>query len=475
MKKTKIVATIGPASDSVDQLVKLANLGMNIARINFSHGTREELAQIAKNVKKAEKKSGKIIGLLQDLQGPKIRTGDFENGEITLKNGSNIKITSKDILGTAEKFSINIKSLFEDTQIGDRIILNDGYQELKVVKKEKKETIIIAKVVAGGKIKSRRGVSFPDSNLSLSSLTKKDKEDIEWFATKYKPDFMAFSFVKTAKDVKELKNILKNKNLKPMIIAKMETAEGMRNLDEILELVDGIMVARGDLGVEFPTAEIPFLQKKMVKKANALGKPVIVATQMLESMIQNPVPTRAEVSDIANAILDGADAVMLSAETSVGKNPNKVVSVMNKVALEVEGELDQKHFERRRTDILGEKDTEVEKVIPRYAVKTANDINAMVISVFSETGFTAKNVARFRPFHPVFVFSPNEEVLRKTTIFYGLFPGCKKIVKSILEAETVANDFLREAKILKKGDKNVLVAGIPFRKPGNTNIMYVSE
>jgi pyruvate kinase len=275
--------------------------------------------------------------------------------------------------------------------------------------------------------------------------------------------------------VRELRNILKKKKLNPMIIAKMETAEGMRNFDEILELVDGIMVARGDLGVEFPAEEIPFLQKMMVKKANALGKPVIVATQMMESMIQNPVPTRAEVSDVANAILDGADAVMLSAETSVGKYPEKVVSVMKKVALEVEEELDQKHFERRRTEILGEKDIEVEKVIPRYAVKTANDIDAKVISVFSETGFTARNIARFRPFHSVFVFSPNIQTLRQTTIFYGLLPATTEIVKTILDAEKVSKKFLTENKLLKKGEKFVVVAGVPFREPGNTNIIYVSE
>lgn len=475
LKKTKIVATIGPASASVEILSKLAEKGMNIARINFSHGERESLIKIAENIKKAEKKTGKIIGLLQDLQGPKIRTGDFKNGNITLKVGSKVEITSKYILGTEKKFTINVKPLFQDTKIGDRIILNDGYQELEIISKKIKEKTIIAKVISGGKIKDRRGASFPDSNLSFSSLTKKDKEDIDWFATKYKPDFIAFSFVKTAKDVKELKNILKKKKLNPMIIAKMETATGMRNFDEILEEVDGIMVARGDLGVEVPAEEVPFLQKEMIKKCNAVAKPVIVATQMLESMIENPVPTRAEVSDIANAILDGADAIMLSAETSVGKHPLKVVDVMRKVSREVEEELDYKNFISRRTDVLGERDHELYKVIPRYAVKTASDINAKAISVFTETGFTAGNIARFRSVHPVFVFSPNEDVLRKTAIYYGLFPAENKITTTILNAENIVKDFLLKKKFLKKNEKFVIVAGMPFRQPGNTNIIYVSE
>ena len=475
LKKTKIVATIGPASMSVENLVKLAKAGMNVARINFSHGSREELVEIAENVRKAEKESGKIIGLLQDLQGPKIRTGDFKDGAITLKKGAKVEITSKKILGTAEKFSINVKTLYEDTKVGDRIILNDGYQELKIVKKNSKDKTIIAKVINGGKIKDRRGASFPDSKLSLSSLTKKDKEDIAWFATRYKPDFIAFSFVKTPKDVKELRNILKKKNINSMIIAKMETAEGMRNFDQILELVDGIMVARGDLGVEFPVEELPFLQKMMIKKANQAGKPVIVATQMLESMIENPVPTRAEISDIANAILDGADAVMLSAETSVGKNPVKAVSYMAKTALETENDIER---DLEKINLVAGRVGEnpvVSKVITKNAVKTFNELELSSAAVFTETGYTAANISKFRPKQNVFVFSPSEKVLRRTALYFGLQTASDEIVLTIAEAEKLAREFLIKNKVIKKGEKFGIVAGMPFRNSGSTNLIYVSE
>ena len=411
---------------------------------------------------------------MQDLQGPKMRTGDFESGSIELKTNSKVEITSKSILGTAKKFTINVKTLFSDTKIGDRIILNDGYQELKIVSKDSKEKTIFAKVISGGKIKDRRGASFPDSNLSFSSLTKKDKEDIDWFATKYKPDFIAFSFVKTAKDVLELKNILKKKNLNPMIIAKMETAEGMRNFDEILDLVDGVMVARGDLGVEFPAEEVPFMQKEMIRKCNIAGKPVIVATQMMESMIENPVPTRAEVSDIANAILDGADAVMLSAETSVGKFPLRVVDIMAKVARETEIEI-KNDFTKQGNKGLVRENQKISEIVTKNAVKISNEINTSAMAIFTETGFTALNISKFRPKQNVFVFSPHEDVLRKTSISYGLNPATKEIVKTIADAEKISKRFLVKNKILKEKDNFVIVAGMPFRNSGSTNIIYISE
>ncbi len=475
LKKTKIVATIGPISESVEMLSKLSDKGMNIARINFSHGDKDALVKIAENIKKAEEKTGRIIGLMQDLQGPKIRTGDFVSGSIELKVGKKVEITSKNILGTADKFTINVKTLFSDTSIGDRIILNDGYQELKIVSKNKKEKTIISKVISGGKIKDRRGASFPDSSLSFSSLTKKDKEDIEWFATKYKPDFIAFSFVKTAKDVKELRNILKKKKLNPMIIAKMETSEGIRNFDEILELVDGVMVARGDLGVEVPAEEVPFIQKELVRKCNMAGKPVIVATQMLESMIVNPVPTRAEVSDIANAVLDGADAMMLSAETSVGVNALKAVEIMAKVSRETEIEI-----KRDLNNIIGNKglpfeNQKISEIITKHAVSVADEIDTKAMAVFTESGFTAFNVSKFRPEQNVFVFSPSEDVLRKITLSYGLYPAKTDIVNTILGAEDLAKDFLLNEKIIRKKDNFVIVAGMPFRNSGSTNIVYISE
>jgi pyruvate kinase len=297
--KTKVVATIGPATNSIETLSKMALSGMNIARINFSHEQGDSALPSLKNIRKAEKKSGKRISILQDLSGPKIRTGEFENGETILKKGSVVKIFTKKILGTEQEFTINYKNLFKDLKKDHRILLNDGKQELKVLRIAK--DFLEAKVVVGGFVRSRRGVNLPDSDLSISALTKKDKDDVK-FGVEHDVDFIAFSFVKTAKDVKELRNILNRANSRALIISKIETPAAVKNFDEILAESDGIMVARGDLAVEVEAQTVPRLQKEMIRKCNAVGKPVITATQMLDSMINSPVPTRAEVSDISNAI-----------------------------------------------------------------------------------------------------------------------------------------------------------------------------
>lgn len=336
MKQTKIIATIGPASWDVPMLVKLVEAGVNIARINFSHGDEESLSHIVDKIRKAEKQIGKKIEILQDLSGPKIRTGDFVDGEIYLKKGSHLIIHSENILGNNKEFSISYPNLFSGLKKGERIFLNDGKQELKILEKDDKKLKV--EVLRGGKIVSRRGVNLPDSNLTVSSLTEKDKKDLE-FAKKFQPDYIALSFVKDASSVEELRKILKEKKIKAKIISKIETKSAVNNLKEIISSSDAVMVARGDLGVEIGFEKVPLVQKKIINICNRTSVPEIVATQMLESMIHSPVPTRAEVSDVYNAVQAGADMVMLSAETATGEFPLEAVKMMAKVIREAENNI----------------------------------------------------------------------------------------------------------------------------------------
>ncbi len=470
--KTKVVATIGPATNNPKTLMKMAKAGMTIARINFSHEKGDSALPTLKNIRRAEKDGGRRISILQDLSGPKIRTGEFEGGEATLKNNSIVKITNKAILGDAKTFTINYKNLFKDLKKGHRILLNDGKQELKVLKVGK--DYLEAKVVVGGFIRSRRGVNLPDSDLSISALTKKDKEDV-LFGIEHDVDFIAFSFVKTAKDVRELRNILKKHNSRSMIISKIETPSAVNNFDEILAESDGIMIARGDLAVEVEAATVPRLQKEMIRKCNAVGKPVITATQMLDSMINSPVPTRAEVSDISNAIWDGTDAIMLSEETAMGKYPVKAIETMAKIARAVEEHMNYKKYVRRDYLFKTKNFIPTEDAITRYAAKTAYDIEAKWIIALTETGGTARMIARYRPEQPIIVMSPSEKTLRQTSISFGTYFGKKADFRRVIDAIEESRKFLREEKGAKAGERVVLVAGMPFRRVGGTNTLTVFE
>lgn len=334
--KTKVIATIGPASWDVEMLVKLAQNGMAIARINFSHGDTESLEHIVVNIREAEKISGKKIEILQDLSGPKIRTGDFENGEIELKEGVEMKIFEKEILGNEKEFSISYPSLFRDLKVGGRIFLNDGKQELEIL--ENTEDFLKVKVIVGGKMKSKRGVNFPDSDLIVSALTEKDIQDLK-FAEKYQPEYIALSFVKTAQSIEKLRQILQEREITAKIISKIETKLAVKNIDEIIEASDLVMVARGDLAVEVGFEKVPQIKKDIIDKCNEKEVPEIVATQVLESMINSSVPTRAEVSDIDVAVSRGADFIMLSAETATGKYPLEALKTMVKIIKETEKNL----------------------------------------------------------------------------------------------------------------------------------------
>ncbi len=473
-KKTKIVATIGPKSEDLKSLQALFKAGVNVCRQNFSHGDHSEHEQRFKNIKEASKLTGKQVAILQDLAGPKIRTGDNESGEfLELKTGRHVALTSKKSKNTEDKIFINYPKLAKEVNPGERVLLNDGKLSLKVVKKVSDDELL-AKVVFGGKIRSRRGVNFPDSDISVSSLTAKDKKDLKFALENLDFDFVALSFVRTAKDIKDLRNILSKANEQIQIVAKIETPQALKNIDEILSETDAIMVARGDLAVEIGPENVPMAQKKIIKKANALGKPVIVATQMLESMISSPVPTRAEVSDISNAILDGADATMLSEETAMGDFALQAVKVMSSVALQTETVINYNKRVKREYAYQSGKIDKTDAVT-RYAVKAALDLEAKAIVAFTETGFTARMLARFRPRQDIFVISPYEKTLKQLQMLFGTYVGVRANLSRKRDVINMSKDLLKKLKIGKKGDKIIIVSGSVFGVPGETNTFIVVD
>ncbi len=469
LKKTKIIATIGPASSDAKMIEHMIKSGLNVARLNFSHGDFAEHAEKLQTVRKAAKKVGKQVAILQDLGGPKIRTGDLGSEFVTLVKGEDLVLTTKKMVGTAKKMSINYKGLPKDVEIGHRILLNDGKQEL-VVKKIKGDSVY-CKVRYGGKVASRRGVNLPDTTLSLSAFTSKDKKDLE-FGIKHGVELVALSFVQSARDVKALKKVLKERGSKAMVITKIETGSAIANLDEILEATDAIMVARGDLAVEVGAEQVPMLQKEMVKKANKLSKPAIVATQMLESMTEAPVPTRAEVSDVANAILDGADAVMLSGETAMGEYPLETVQTMVEIALQTESHMKfTKRFGKRSE--IG-KDVHVNESVAYHAAVVASEISAKAVVALTETGASARMIARFRIEQPILVMSRHESTLKQTSILFGATPMPMGTLRAWSDAVKVAASTVRKSGLLKTGDKIVVVSGSIFGKPGETNTLTVT-
>ncbi len=474
MNKTKIVATIGPKSEDLKSLKALFKAGVNVCRQNFSHGDHDEHEQRFKNIKEASKLTGKKVATLQDLAGPKIRTGENESGEfLELKVGQRIALKSKKCNSSKDRIFINYPKLAKEVKPGERVLLNDGKISLEVIKKVS-DSELLAKVLFGGKIRSRRGVNFPDSDISVSSLTSKDKKDLKFALEKLDFDFVALSFVRNAKDIKDLRKILSKANRQIQIVAKIETPQALQNIDEILKETDAIMVARGDLAVEVGPENVPMAQKKIIKKANALGKPVIVATQMLESMINSPTPTRAEVSDISNAILDGADAVMLSEETAMGSYAKEAVAVMRSVANKIEEEINYAKRVKREYAYASGRISKTDAVT-RYAAKAALDLNAKAIVVFTETGTTAKMIARFRGRQNIYVISPKDQVLRQTQILFGTYPGQTADLSRKRDVIKIARKLVLSRKIAKKGDLIVVVSGSIFGKPGETNTFTVVE
>ena len=467
VKKTKIVATIGPATESKKQLLKLMKAGMDVARLNFSHGDFEEHGARVKNIREIKKETGLSVAILQDLGGVKIRIGDFENNQIILKRGQEFILTTKKIIGNEQKVYINYKKLPQEIEIGQAILLDDGTKELKVINIKGNE--IITKVINGGMIRSRRGVNIPNARLSVNALTPKDKKDLE-FGFKYDVDFVAISFVRKANDILQLRRILEKNNSQAKIVAKIETPEAIENIDEIISATDVIMVARGDLAVEVPAQEVPHLQRMMIKKCQIKGRPVIVATQMMESMIKNPVPTRAEVADVANAILNGTDAVMLSAETTVGDFPVETVAMMTEIAKRTEQEIQYKEVKDNKKYT---KDTV--NAVSHSVIRTALEVEAKYIVALTESGYTARKISRYRPTQKIIALTPQSKTINQLKISYGCYP--EKIGGFHTVSETVAETkkILADKKIVKKGDKIVIIAGVPFGKSGTANVMIVEE
>lgn len=464
-KKTKIVCTIGPATESVEKMVELIEAGMNVARLNFSHGDFEEQGRRVENLKQAMEKTGKIVAIMQDLCGPKIRIGTFKDGMIELKKGDKFTLTTDEIEGTVERVHVNYAELPKEVKAGSTISLQDGTKKLKVV--EVRGNDIITEVVVGGHLANKRGVNVPGANLSICSLTDKDKKDIE-FGVKNRVDFVAISFVRKATDVKELKAILKERGLDSQIIAKIETPEALSDIDGILEEADGIMIARGDLAIEIPAAEVPLAQKLLIRRSNALGKPVITATQMMESMIDSPVPTRAEISDVANAIIDGTDAIMLSEETALGKYPKEAVLEMSQIAQRIEQEVYTRDIIAEYEESHGVTDT-----VSQSAVRMAHAVGAKFIVALTRTGKTARMVARYRPAERILALTDAPENANKLLLSFGCYPLVVPTFGTVDEIMAIAREAALKNGLAKEGDKVIIVAGMPFGASSETNFVMV--
>ena len=468
MKKTKIVATIGPATESKEKLEELLKDGMNVMRINFSHGDFAEHARKVINLRSVMRKTGLRAAILQDLSGPKIRIGDFKTDSIELIPGKTFILTTDIIKGDEKRVSIHYKNLQKEVKKGHIIYLYDGKRKLKVVKVRGND--VLCRVIVGGNIRGRRGVNLPDSELSIGSLTKKDIRDLE-FGLKYDVDFIALSFVRRPEDIDELRAILKKRKSSALIIAKIETPQAIRNLDEIINKADGIMVARGDLAIEVPAEQVPLIQKMIIEKCNNLGKPVITATQMLESMIKNPIPTRAEVSDVANAILDGTDAIMLSEETALGDYPVEAVKMMSKIAQEIERNYPERVIVHSRDNGT----SDITDSITGSVVKAAHDVGAKAIVALTESGFTARMIARYKPEPVILALSPSEKTCKQIHLSFGCLPAHIKRYKTVNEAVALVRQRCLTEKIALKGDRVVIACGVPSAKKGVATNMILVE
>ncbi|RLK63224.1 pyruvate kinase [Atopobacter sp. AH10] len=469
MKKTKIVCTIGPASESVETLTKLMNAGMNVARLNFSHGSHEEHLQRIKNIHEAEAKVGKTVALMLDTKGPEIRTHDMEDGKILLEKGAEVRVSMKQVLGTKDRFSITYPELIHDVKEGSRILIDDGLVELRVTGIDKENEDIVATVVNSGVIKNKKGINVPGVQTKLPGITEKDREDII-FGLGQDIDLIAASFVRKAGDVLEIRELLEQHNMSHvLILPKIECQEGLDNIDEILEVSDGLMVARGDLGVEIPAEEVPIEQKRLIKKCNILGKPVITATQMLDSMQRNPRPTRAEAGDVANAIFDGTDAVMLSGETAAGDWPVEAVTTMANICVRTEAELSNTHNFKMKTF----SETDVAEAIGRSVGHTARNLKIATIVAATESGHTARMISKYRPNTNIVAVTFSERVKRSLMVSWGVQPYMAKKPATTDDMFELATQVATKEGFATEGDLILITAGVPVGERGTTNIMKV--
>jgi pyruvate kinase len=464
MRATKIVATLGPSTDSEEILRKLFEAGVDVFRLNASHGTQADHARRIKAVRELATEYNRHAGILLDLQGPKIRLGTFKNGPCYLSDKAEFTITTEAVEGTAEMASTNYASFAVDVQPGDSVLLADGTVQLRVLTTN--GTSARCEVVSGGYINDRKGINLPGVNVSTPSLSKKDIADAH-FGIEQGVDFFALSFIRTARDVLRLRHLLDEQDAKQPIVAKIEKPEGWQNIDAVLDESDGVMVARGDLGVEMALEKVPAIQKAIIGKARKAGKFVITATQMLESMIENPLPTRAEVSDVANAIHDGTSAVMLSAETSAGKHPVESVQVMARIAEETETSIQKEGF----TDIAMRAERTIADIIADAAYHSARSANVAAIAVGTSTGASARLLARYRPPVPIFAFTNTETVSRQLSVAYGVVPILAPDFQSTDHMLHEMECMLINQGYVKPGDNMVFVAGQPVGLRGSTNML----
>ena len=468
-RRTKIVCTIGPSASSISVIKELLKTGMDVARINFSHGTHEEHASYIKILRQAAKQANLPLAIMQDLPGPKNRTGKLKRGTVELKAETDFALTTRQILGDEHKVSVGLPELPSIVKRGDMIFLDDGAIELKVTSTSNTE--VNCKIITGGTLAEDKGVNIPGITWDASTITKEDWAHL-LFGLKHNVDLVALSFIKEAKDVLKVRNFIQKNRKATLIIAKIERREALDNLDEILEAADGAMVARGDLGIEIPIQRVPIVQKEIIQRCNRLGKPVIVATQMLESMVSSPRPTRAEVTDVANAILDGADALMLSEETAIGNYPVETVSMMAQIALEAEASLPYE-------DLLSSKGKDLQPqtddAISYAACHAAHQLGAAAIIAFTSSGSTARRVAKYRPGVPILAITPSNETRRQLSISWGVRAF------QIPEASKITTLFARGARVAKRtglaqdGDLVVITGGVPIGVSGSTNLLKVER
>ena len=471
MRKTKIVCTLGPSSSDEATLKKMLLAGMNVARLNFSHGSHEGHKATIEKFRKVRDEIGVSAAVLLDTKGPEIRTGNFLNGEEILKDGQNFTLTTEDVEGTAERVSVTYKNLPKEVKPGNRVLINDGKIVIRV--EETTDTEVRGIVVHGGKISNHKGINLPNVNLKMNYISPQDRADII-FGIENDVDYIAASFVRTANDVLEIRKILEEKNNNVIkIIAKIESTQGIENFEEILNVSDGIMVARGDMGVEVAYEMLPGIQKRFIRRCVQSGKIVITATQMLESMTTSPLPTRAEITDVANAVFDGTSAVMLSGETAAGQYPVEAVETMAKIALQAEEDMRKMPA---RNMVWHEMDSlDVTNAVGHAACTLAKDINAKALIAITKTGYTARRMSKFRPSTYIIGATPYEKTFHQLALVWGVSPLMVEYCNGIEELFESCAMRAKEADYVDKDDHVVISAGVPVDVPGNTNIIKVLQ
>ena len=468
--RTKIVATIGPASNNKETLVELVRAGVDVFRLNFSHGTHEGHAEVIKLIHEINEELNTSVGILADLQGPKIRLGQVENGQVEIEAGQTVTFTTTEIVSTSKELYLTYEDFARDVKVGDRILMDDGKLELSVLNTNG-ENKVTAKVIYGGPVKPRKGVNLPDTNISIPSITPKDIRDLEFILTQ-PVNWIALSFVRTPEEITQLRGIIKFGKHPAKIISKIEKPQALQNIDRIIEVSDAVMVARGDLGVEIPLEQVPIAQKSIVKKCNETGKPVIIATQILESMITNPTPTRAETTDAANAIFDGADAIMLSGETAAGKYPVKAIEVFTKIIEEVEKQsiiYNKEHLPRKKSKFY------YSDVICYNACVISEQIGADAIIALTHSGYTALLLSSFRPKANIYAFTDNKVLINTLSLVWGVRAFFAPPFENTDKGASDVQRMLKKLGYVKRGDIVVNTGSMPLNLKGKTNMVKLGR